>query len=76
MVAMGDLKPGARNIFPGLPRGCRFAMLWAVLDCFPKPLGRSWMAIAAGWIRTGFHMGSRCVQGEDFKHYMVMPGLY
>ena len=37
VAAMGDLKPGARNIFPGVPRGYRVPMFWAILDCFPGP---------------------------------------
>ena len=71
---MGDLKPGARNIFLGLPRGCRVAILWAILYCLPRPLGGSWMAIGAARIRTSIHMGSPCVQGKELNHYANMLG--
>ena len=57
-----------------LPRGCRVPRFWAVLDCPSRPQAGSWMGCGAAGIRTGAHMGSRCVQGKDFSQYAITPG--
>ena len=55
------------ELLPGLSHRCRVPRLWAVLDCFSRPQAGSWMGSGAARIRTGIHMGSQCVQGEDLS---------
>ena len=33
----------SQELPPSLPRGYRVSIVWAVLDCFPRPQVRSWM---------------------------------
>ena len=55
---------------PGLPRGCRVPKLWAVLDCFPRPLAGSWKGSEA----AGAHMGSRACKARTFNHLRHRAG--
>ena len=51
----------------GVPHWCRVPRIWAVLNCCPRPQAGSWMGSRTARIRTGDHMGSWHMQGEDFR---------
>ena len=65
----------SQELSQGLPHRCRIPKHWAVLDCFPRPQAWSWMGSGAARIRTGAHMVSLHIQGEDFSHLATPPGL-
>ena len=56
--------PGALS---GLPCRRRVPKHWAILYYFPRPQAVSWMGSGGARIRTGAHMGSQRIQGEDFS---------
>ena len=60
-------KTRSPELLLGLPWWCKVPRLWAILNCFPRQQAGSWMISRATGFRTGTHMGSLHVQGEDFS---------
>ena len=60
-------KARSQELLLGLSRRGMVPKLRAVLDCFLKPQRGSWMGSGVAGIRTGAHMQSWFVQGEDFS---------
>ena len=65
----------SQELLLGLPHGCRDPKPWAILYCFNRLQAGSWMGSGAAGIRPGAHMGSQCIQGEDFNHYAIVLSL-
>ena len=76
-----DPKPGASSVSPtpGLPPGCRFPKLWAVLDCFPGPQAGSWKGSGTAGIEPApIWDPGRAIKPfanaiDDFNSYLVPP---